>query len=354
MKSMKKVCMIIPSFDAKGGIASVVSGYRNSQLEKDFDIKYIETYCDGNKFFKTCMALRSYVYFVVLILFWNPSIIHIHSSFGGSFYRKLPFIIIGSLFKKPIINHIHGADFDRFYINASNEKRKIVKYAYNKCDKIIALSDEWKDKLNQIVDSAKIVVIENYSILHPEAINARKTKKNDYNVLFFFFFCRRKGCYDIPSVAEKVAKEIPNIKFVLAGSGDIDRIKSITPDKIKNIIIYPGWVKKDEKDSLLKKADVFFLPSYNEGMPMSILDAMGYGLPVVSTTVGGIPKIVHNGENGYLCKPGEIENLSTAILKILKDDYMLKKMGNNSVSIVKNRYSLQTHINSLEKTYRSM
>ena len=147
----KKICMVVPSFSAKGGITSVVSGYRGSQLEKDFEIKYIETYCDGKWLSKLLIALKAYISYIWLLLFWHPSIIHIHSSFGGSFYRKLPFILLGSWFKRPVINHVHGADFGEFYLNAPEIKRKLVKTAYNKCSKLVALSDEWKENLKKII-----------------------------------------------------------------------------------------------------------------------------------------------------------------------------------------------------------
>lgn len=349
----KKICMVVPSFSAKGGITSVVSGYRGSQLEKDFEIKYIETYCDGKWLSKLLIALKAYISYILLLLFWHPSIIHIHSSFGGSFYRKMPFIIIGSWFKKPIINHVHGADFNEFYLNASDKKRKQIKTTYNKCSKLIALSDEWKENLKKIVDESKITVIENYSILNIEAIEERKHKKNEHNVLFLGFICKRKGCYDIPAIVEKVAQVIPNVKFVLAGSGDVEQIKAITSDRIKNNIVYPGWVRDKEKDKLLREADLFFLPSYNEGMPMSILDAMGYGLPVVSTTVGGITKIVHDGVNGYTCNPGDIVKLSETILELLSDSDYLKLAGNNSVGIIKDGFSIEKHIILLRQLYGS-
>lgn len=322
-----------------------------SQLEKDFNIKYIETYCDGNQFTKLLIALKAYFTYIWLLLFWNPAVIHIHSSFGGSFYRKMPFILLGSWFKKPIINHVHGADFNEFYLNASDKKRKLIKNIYNKCSKIIALSEEWKDNLKQIIDESKITVIENYSILNNEAIDERQNKKNEHNVLFLGFICKRKGCYDIPAIVEKVALEIPDVRFVLAGSGDIDQIKATTPDKIKKNIVYPGWVRYKEKDKLLKKADLFFLPSYNEGMPMSILDAMGYGLPIVSTTVGGITKIVHDGVNGYACEPGDKENMANAIIDLLINDKKRLRLGNASVNIVSKSYSLQQNIQKIESIY---
>lgn len=344
---MKKICMVVPSFTAKGGIAAVVSGYRNSELEKRYSIKYIESYCDGGKVSKTLKAIIAYFIFMKELIFNKPDLIHIHSSFGGSFYRKLPFIVGSYIFKLPIINHIHGANFDDFYINASKKKKQRIKNIYRKCTKIIVLSEEWKENIRQIVDENKIIVIENYSILNTDAIEKRKLKKKENNVLFLGFICKRKGCYDIPAIVEKVKEKIPNVRFILAGSGDIEQVKAITSDKIKKNIFYPGWVRNENKDKLLREADLFFLPSYHEGMPMAILDAMGYGLPIVSTAVGGISKIVCDSENGYICNPGDIENIANSIINILENEIKLKKMGNNSIKIVKDKYSLEKHIKKI-------
>ena len=86
---------------------------------------------------------------------------------------------------------------------------------------------------------------------------------------------------------------------------------------------------------------------------MSILDAMGYGLPIVSTLVGGIPKIVHNGKNGYLCEPGDVQAFSNALIEILTNDESRKRFANFSVEIVKKRYSLEEHINRLARLYKN-
>ena len=348
---MKKICMIVPSLSAKGGITAVVSGYRGSKLEEKYDIKYIETYCDGGIVCKLFIVLKAYFSFIYTILFWKPSIIHIHSSFGGSFYRKLPFIVISDFFHKTIINHIHGADFKEFYLSASKRKKDRIKKVYDKCTVIVALSKEWENNLKRIVDEKKIIVIENYGVLNLSAIKERQEKKNTNNILFLGFVCKRKGCYDIPQIVEIVKKDIPDVKFVLAGSGEIKQVKSIVPDTIKENIVFPGWVRDKQKDNLLREADLFFLPSYYEGMPMSILEAMSYGLPIVSTSVGGITKIVHDKENGFVAEPGDIEKLSKSIITLLTDTRLLKEAGNNSVLILKNGYSLDQHINKLISIY---
>lgn len=355
MKKKIKICMVVPNPMVKGGIASVVNGYRDSLLEKDFEIIYVESYRDGNKIQKLLKGICGYLQFAKILLLKHPDLIHIHSSFGPSFYRKIPFIYMGSWAGKPIINHIHGAEFASFYKNASEKKKKLVRKVYRKCSRLIALSEEWKLLLRQIVPEEKITVIENYSILHREALEDRLNRKCNHQVLFLGELGKRKGCYDIPSVVQKVVREIPEVKFVLAGAGTIEdetAIKKLLEEKgVSKNVEFPGWLRGKEKEKALCDADLFFLPSYNEGMPMSVLDAMGYGLPIVSTEVGGIPKIVRDGVNGYCCKAGDVKEYSSKIKELLKSGNR-KAFGEKSINIVENQYSLEIHIGKLKELYK--
>lgn len=355
---MKRVCMVVPNRMVKGGIAAVVNGYRGSQLEKDYEITYVESYKDGSKFDKLLKGICGYFHFAYVLMFHKPDLVHIHSSFGPSFYRKMPFIYMASWRKIPIVNHIHGADFDEFYVNAPEEKKDKIKKVYSKCNVLIALSEEWKERLSQIVPEDRIEIIENYSVLHEDALEGRMQRDCNNTVLFLGELGKRKGCYDIPEVIAQVRKSIPDVKFILAGAGseaDENAIKKLIDEKgVSDNVEFPGWVRGDTKDKLLRKADVFFLPSYNEGMPMSVLDAMGYGLPVVSTNVGGISKIVHDGENGYCCDPGNVNRFAKGITKILLDGKERKSFGEASWKIVKEGYSLEAHLNRIEQAYEQV
>lgn len=352
---MKRICMVVPNRMVKGGIAAVVNGYRGSQLETDYEITYVESYKDGNKFDKLLKGICGYFHFACVLLFHKPDLVHIHSSFGPSFYRKMPFIYMAFLRNVPIINHIHGADFDEFFVSASEKKKKKIKKVYNKCDVLIALSDEWKEQLSQIVPKEKIVIIENYSVLHEDALEERMKRACNNTVLFLGELGKRKGCYDIPDVIKQVKKDVPNVKFVLAGAGsemDEKAIKQLIKEKdVTENSTFPGWIRGDIKDKRLREADVFFLPSYNEGMPMSVLDAMGYGLPVVSTNVGGIPKIVHDGENGYCCEPGDIIQFSNKISQLLTNNNDRNVAAKESMHIIESGYSFEIHRKRLEKLY---
>ena len=354
-KKKKKICMIVQDKLVKGGIAAVVNGYRGSDLENKFEILYVESYCDGGKITKLIKAIKGYAQFIKVLLVDKPDLVHVHSSFGPSFYRKMPFIYISSLFKKKIINHIHGAEFEKFYINSSILKKKLIRQVYKKCSVLIALSEEWKKNLNMIVPESCITIIENYSLIHEDAIQDKQNRGLNYQVLFLGEIGKRKGCYDIPKVIQKVVLAIPNVKFVIAGSGDVNQINALAQKyKIKDNIIFPGWIRDKEKDYFLRESDIFFLPSYNEGMPMSILDAMGYGLPIISSNVGGIPKIVQNKINGYTYEPGDIDGFASGIISLLQSKKRLQSYSNNSIKIVESRYTLESHLITLEKLYESL
>ena len=352
---MTKICMVVQDKLVKGGIAAVVNGYRNYDFGDEVDIYYVESYKDGGKLTKAMKALKGCFDFIKTLLLNDIDIVHIHSSFGPSFYREIPFILLADMAKKPIINHIHGADFDVFYTNASLHKKQLIRNIYDRCTKIIALSDEWKTRLSKIVSEDKIVVIENYSTINKNAISERQNKAVSNTVLFLGELGKRKGCYDIPDVAANVVKRIPDIKFILAGAGTkIDECKIKEKIQIAGLtdnFCFPGWVRNQEKEKLLKEADVFFLPSYNEGMPMSILDAMGYALPIISTNVGGISRIVKNGENGYCIEAGNVEEMSRALIEIFTDCDKLKRFGNASYEIADKYYSLDAHIKLLKSVY---
>lgn len=355
---MRKICMVVQDPYVKGGIAAVVNGYRGSRLEKDYEIIYVESYKDGGKITKLLKGISGYFHFAKVILLDKPELVHIHSSFGPSFYRKMPFIIMASWAGIPIVNHIHGADFNIFYLDASDKKKKLIKKTYSRCSKLIALSEEWKERLIKIVPENKISIIENYSVIHEEAYQAKLNRESNNEVLFLGELGQRKGCYDIPKVVKLVANDVPNVKFILCGAGnaqDEEKIKKMVQKlNIEANVEFPGWVRGKEKDAVLCSADLFFLPSYNEGMPMSILDAMGYGLPIVSTNVGGIPKIVRNGENGVCCDAGDIDSFVKSIISILKDKSLRLQYAARSMEIVKHSYSLDAHIDLLENLYEEV
>ncbi len=346
-----KVCMVVPNAAVKGGIASVVNGYRGSVLEQKYKICYVESYCDGSKWQKLGKALCGYCAFLGQLFCDRPDIVHIHSSFGPSFYRKMPFIYMSCLFGIPVINHIHGAEFDRFYENASERKKKRIARVYGKCARLIVLSEEWKERIAAFVLEERIEVLENYCKIPEEPYDTgRKTEQ----VLFMGELGRRKGCYDIPAIWQQVVKEMPSARLVMAGDGEMEAVKeAFVKQGIGSGVAFPGWVRHAEKEKLLRESGVFLFPTYNEGMPMAVLEAMSYGLGIVTTNVGGIPKLIQNGTNGCLEKPGDIQSMAQDVIRLLREPELRRAYGGSARALAMRDYGLERHLERLSMIYES-
>lgn len=344
------ICMIVPNQAVKGGIASVVNGYRGSDLEKRYRITYIESYQDGSKWDKLKKALKGYAAFRRLLRKDRPDLVHIHSSFGPSFYRKMPFILWSASKGIPVVNHIHGAEFDAFYENASDAKKKRVRRVYGKCTRLVALSKEWAARLSQIVPEERIDILENYCRIPKEPFDTGRDRKQ---VLFLGELGERKGCFDIPVIWERVKKKCPDAALVMAGDGEMARLKEAFLKKgLTKDVSFPGWVRGEEKERLLRESGIFLFPSYHEGMPMAVLEAMGYGLGIVTTTVGGIPQLIDHKKSGFLETPGDVKAMAKDVSALIEDETFARNMGELAQRAVEQKYSLEIHLRKLEETYR--
>lgn len=348
-KKQMKICMIVPDKNVKGGIATVVNGYRANGFGEEYSISYVESYCNGGKIQKLNKAICGYVQFIKGLWKDRPNIVHIHSSFGPSFWRKLPFIYMADWADIPVINHIHGAEFEEFYSNASNLKKKLIKKVYLKCKILIALSKEWQSKLELIVPKEKIAVIENYCII-PKTIAPKKKQ-----ILFLGEIGERKGCFDIPAIYAEIIRAEKEIPLLIGGDGEIKKMQELFgKEEAEDNVSFLGWVRSEEKDRLLRESSIFLFPSYNEGMPMALLEAMAYGLAIVTTNVGGIPRLIEDAVDGFICEPGDVHGMSKKIIELLEDDEVRTRFGAAARKKAETHYSLEMHIEKLCDLYKEL
>ncbi len=356
-KSKIKICMIVQDPAVKGGIAAVTGGYYGSRLEKDVDITYVESYCDGSKFKKLQKALKAYKIFRKVLKENTPDLVHVHSSFGPSFFRKYPIIHMAAKRGIPVVNHIHGSALDELYTNAPSWKKRMVEKSYGECARLIVLSEEWKKKLSVIVPPEKIEVVPNYSKIFKDTVTDESLDKrfDKKQILYLGRFDSLKGVSDIPAIADIVRRGGVSATFVVGGTGETEPVISeIERLNVQDIVSLPGWITGDQKDKLLRESAIFLLPSHMEAMPMSILEAMGYGLPIISCDVGGIPQVVARDENGKLYLPKDVTGMANGIISYLTDKELWKKASKTSLELADKKYSFEAHIDSLEAIYKKV
>ena len=164
---------------------------------------------------------------------------------------------------------------------------------------------------------------------------------------------KRKGIFDLLKAITNQKSDFRNkLKLIVGGDGDIKLLEeTIEQNQIGDMVNFVGWVRGDKKEELLNNSDILILPSYNEGLPISILEGMSFSMPIISTDVGGIPQVVVNNENGKVVKPGDIKGIEEAIMYYLEDLEKVNEHGSMSYKKV-SPFFPKNVMNELESIYQ--
>ena len=349
--SKKKVILQVgPSLKDNGGMVTVMESIINSPLSKKYNIIHIPTYVYGIKFLLFFASIFRIIFYKLI---YRVELVHIHMASYGSFYRKSIIISLCKMLHIKVVLHCHGACFEKFYDSVKESKKEYIKKTFAKTEKVIVLSESWKEFFKTIVDENKIAVLYN-SVNVPNKID-----RNDLNKvptgLFLGRIGKRKGAYDLIEAVKALKNEGITLKILMAGDGEIQKAKDIIKkENIEDRIEVLGWIDNKQKEEYLKSSDFYILPSYDEGMPMSVLEAMSYSLPVITTDVGGIPEIIQNEENGILIKPGDSKEIAKTIKQLLNDEKLRQKISKNAYKTIYNKFNLDNYINSLDKIYKKI
>jgi glycosyltransferase involved in cell wall biosynthesis len=350
-KRIQKVLTIGPDFRSiHGGVVAVMSTY--AEYIKDF--KFMPTYSSENNLLNLLIyPVLLLKILIFLLLNADYKIIHIHGSSKISTYRKyVVFLAVKYIMRRKVIYHIHGSEYHLFFNSSKGIKKKIIKHFVEGSDGIICLSKQWKDFFVSNFNIKQIFILNNI-VPYPDI--GRKDIHEDFNLLFLGGFWERKGVFNLIEALGKCDKIIlQKVKLRIGGEGDLDRLNNMLSQyNLQNNIEFLGWVTGDEKKSLLNNCDLFVLPSYNEGLPISILEAMSYKLPILTTDVGGIPEVVEDHKNGIITKPGDIEGIRKAIEFFVTHSDECVKYGEESFTRVK-EFLPDRVMNDLEKIYQKV
>lgn len=330
--------------DDKGGIASVLKMYR-----KHFsDSRFFTSKASVPAFLFTCIRFCR-----LLAKAPEIRIVHIHGASRGSFYRKyVLFLIAKYLFRRRVIYHVHGGGFHHFYEQSGRFIQGRIRHFVDHADVLICLSDSWKRFFLERFWPMQIMVLPNAV----ESVITRREAEQD-KVIFLYLgkIGERKGIYDLLRAASLLNIHNNRFEIWIAGDGATQALHHLIESiGLQETVLYKGWVTGHAKEELLRKATVFVLPSYNEGMPVSILEAMSYGMPVIATDVGGIPELVKNGESGLLIKAGDKTALSAAMERFISDRQLVRDMGKASAAIIRQRFVFEQTKITLEKLYTEL
>lgn len=339
-----------PSLDMQGGVASVAKGYIENGLGETCNLTYIDTACDGSKTKKGLRFARALARFRRELP--SADVVHIHTSMRGSFDRKYRLAAMACKAGKHIVLHEHDGEFAALYEDADDAYRAKVREFFDWADRVIVLSEEWRDYFAaNVCDSAKILVMHNAVALPAVPTDACAHQ----GVLFLGRLDARKSPDVLLRAAKALRARFPEACYVFGGDGDVEKYRALAAELgVADVCNFVGWVTGEDKERLVRQTGVFCLPSRHEGMPMSLLEMMAYGLPCVMTPVGGIPQVVCDGENGYMFPVGDVDSLADVLAKLLASPELRGRIGSAARRTIEQDFNIDENIRRLADLYREL
>lgn len=190
------------------------------------------------------------------------------------------------------------------------------------------------------------------------AVDVPEVNAVDYScntVLFMGRLDARKSPDLLLRAAKHVLKTHPDARFVFGGDGDVPAYEQLADELgISDRCSFIGWAKGEKKDEAFRNSSMFCLPSKNEGMPMSVLEAMSYGLATIATPVGGIPQVITDGVDGIMFPVDDVDALATKLENLMSDTSYKEMIGIQGRARIKDAFSLTAFMNRLGMVYEDI
>ena len=298
-----------------GGVGTMMAALRN-EWGTAVSTRVIDTRGRGG-------AARGALFFVWVLLQFvtagRVDLVHLHMTTRGSMVRKCVLLVLCSVMRRPAIVHMHGADFETFFTGMRPVWRRLLSAVLHRAAHVVVLGEGWRRFLVERVgvDGARVSVVRNGAGLPRARVEGRSGVTH---VLFLGRLGDRKGVPELMAALGSAPLLQRAWRATLAGDGDLARFAVLAERcGIAGRVVMPGWVDREAAAALLGGADVLVLPSFDEALPMAVVEALAHGVAVVATPVGVVGELLHDGVDALLVAPGDVAALSRALVRLIDD-----------------------------------
>jgi len=362
---MKKILLIGALPPPIHGVTIYNKILLNSKISNFFSINHLDISDHRNldnlgkiDIINVFLSFRNFFSLLKSLLKHKPDLVYFPISQNMAFLRDGIFIIIIKIFSKSkIIVHLHGSYFKDYYNKSNFIFKKFIDYTLPKVDSAIVYSYSLKHVISKWINNIEYVPIG--TTFKPDISN-----RDNREIIAGYIgnLTRSKGIEDLVKAANIVLKKYKNIKFKIAGSWwkQEERIKNeilnfINENRIDSNIELLGFISEDNKEKFLMSTDIFVFPSWNEGQPLVILEAMAAGCPVIAIKdIGAISETVIDGETGILVEKQNPEEIAKAIIYLIENPDMRAKMGLAARKRFEENYTIDKNIDNTIKVFNKV
>lgn len=316
-----RVLMVGPDPEGFGGMSTVVRLFgEHAHGLPGLALRYVITHQDGSAARRVRVFGAGAAQVLGLLATRRVDVLHLHVSERGSLARKGFLLRAASAVGVPVVLHCHGAEFADELAGMSPRARGLVRSVFSRASEVAVLGMGMVDTVVHAgADPARVRVVPNPVAL-PDAVPDRP-EGIEVPALFLGRLAQRKGASDLVRAVAGLQPEVQDrLRLRMFGDGPVEEVRALVDELgVGAAVSVRGWLSPDARDDELARAEVFILPSYNEGLPMALLEAMAWGVVPLVTPVGGIPAVVTDHGNGLLVTPGDTAAIAAALVELMAD-----------------------------------
>lgn len=340
---------VVPQLDLMGGISNyylTIRSYLNSGTE------YLIRYKTKQPFKKLLVFLSFNFRFIYKIVIAKPRLVLVNTSLDfSSLFRDSFLLLISKLFRVKVIFFYRGwhEEFEKI-------SRNYFLWALKRADAHIVLSKLFKQKLRCwgiskpiFTETTAIKDELTAEITSEKIIKKYSEKKGEYSILFFSRIEKYKGIYEAVDAYKELQILGFNVKLNIAGNGgELDNVKKYIFKKRIKGVKFLGYIRGEEKAKALFSNDILLFPSYSEGMPNAVIEAMAFGLPIITTRVGGINDFFKDGEMGYSIAKSDIREIVKYTRLLFEESDIRGKIAVNNFNFARENFYASVVANRIE------
>ncbi|MHB2266477.1 glycosyltransferase family 4 protein [Aliihoeflea sp. PC F10.4] len=350
-----RVIVLTPGVGGLGGISRMMDNVQEELRDRrdaKISARFVSTRGDV-KHLMPLVFLQSILRVTSACVAGRCDVLHVNVASSGSTFRKLILGTIADICGVPYVLHLHGAEYREFWTSRGRFGRAVIDRFFRRAAKVIVLGRTWEDFVQERVPEAagRTTILPNATPSPDLSDSGQKGKEQV--IAFLGQLGPRKG---VPQLVAALSALPPDLSWraVLGGDGDVEETRDLVRELgLADKVDVPGWVGPEQVDEILRKADIFALPSFAENLPMSIIEAFAYGVPVISTPVGSVPEMVEDGRTGLLVSPGDSVALGDALQRLLSDAELRQALARNARLVHDARYGISSHTDRLVSLWRA-
>ena len=357
------VLVLGPHREAISGVSTHVNLLMESALGDDFELVDFQVSSEGPKsesrLGKLVRLASSPFALFAAIIFRQVALVHINTSLNlRAYWRDLAYLFVAKLLRARVVYQVHGGELPARFFAGRRVLTAFLRWTLRLPDLVVVLAQCELEAYREFVPEQEVVVVSNGIDCAPFAHLGTivGSTRDALRLIYIGRIAREKGLYETLQGIRLALELGVDARLTIAGGGAEEaRLRRYAVALgIAPRVTFVGPVFGDDKVNLMAGADVMLLPSYSEGLPYALLEAMAAGLPVIATPVGAIPDVVTHGTHGHLVPPRNGKAIAEALAIMAGDRERIGWMSRACRRRVRAAYSIERVAREFAARYREV